>query len=83
MEAGWIVSIVLGVIIAIIIVVIVVWVFMRRKQHKEDNFMGADSSETVTQHESHSISKETNDRWDALLKEWEKESKQKTSKMKR
>lgn len=77
MEAGWIVSIVLGVVIAVILVAIVVWVFMRREQHKEDNFMDKDSSETIKEHESHSLSKKANDRWDALLKSWEEESKSK------
>jgi len=73
METGWVVSIVLGVVIVVLVVVVVVWVMLRRQGRKEEQFRPADSSETVAEHEAHSVSAHVNKRWDALLKSWEEE----------
>lgn len=73
METGWVVSIVLGVALLVVIVAVVIWVVMRRRAFKEENANPSDSSETIQEHESHSVSTAANDRWNALLQSWEKE----------
>ena len=73
METGWIVSIVLGVVILVLILVIVIWVVMRRQAQTEDSMSPVTENETADEHNSHSLSKHVNDRWDRLLKSWESE----------
>lgn len=73
MDTGWVVSIVLGVVLAVVVVAIVIWVVLRRSGRQEVLLEPPTPNETVSEHEAHSLSQHTNDRWDALLRSWEEE----------
>lgn len=79
METGWVVSIVLGVVLALVVVAVVIWVVMRRSGRQDVLLEPPIQHETISEHEAHSLSQRTNDRWDALLRSWEEENQYKTA----
>lgn len=73
METGWAVAVALGVVLAVVVLVVVIWVVVRRSGRQVDLTQPPFEPETVTEHESHSLSSRVNDRWDALLRSWEQD----------